>query len=70
MRYPNMPEEELKARVGQDYFSGYDFARIVGKIDFCVLPRKISGQAELFQGQPLLWAEAKTNTILLLCLLS
>jgi len=57
MRYPNIPEEELKTRVGQDYFSDYDFARIIGKVDFCVLP----SPGGLFTGQSLLWAEAKAG---------
>jgi len=61
MRYPNIPEEELKTRVGQEYFSGYDFAKIIGKVDFCVLPKSIPGREELFKEQSLLWAEAKAG---------
>jgi len=41
MRYPNIPEEELKIRVGEDYFSGFDHAKKIGKVDFCALPKKI-----------------------------
>jgi len=61
MHYPNIPEEELKNKIAQDYFSDYDYKKIIGKVDFCVLPKKIPNQTELFQQQSLLWAEAKTN---------
>jgi len=61
MRYPNIPEEELKNKTAQDYFADFDCTKIVGKVDFCVLPKKIPGQAELFSEQSLLWAEAKAN---------
>jgi len=40
MRYPNIPEEELKNRVAQGYFTEYDCTKIIGKVDFCVLPKK------------------------------
>jgi len=62
MRYANIPEEELKTRIGQDYFSDYDFAKIIGKVDFCVLPRKTPGMGGLFPEQSLLWAEAKAGS--------
>jgi len=61
MQYPNIPEEELKIRVGQDYFSGFDCATKLGKVDFCVLPKKTPDQSEFFNPQSLLWAEAKAN---------
>jgi len=61
MRYQNIPEEELKNRIGEDYFSDYDCKKIIGKIDFCARQKKIPGQAELFSEQSLLWAEAKAN---------
>jgi len=61
MHYPNLPEEELKNKVAQDYFPGYDCTKIIGKVDFCVLPRKTPEQAGLFPEQSLLWAEAKAN---------
>jgi len=61
MHYPHIHEEELKNKVARDYFPAFDCTRIVGKIDFCALPRKIPGHVELFQDQPLLWAEAKAN---------
>ena len=33
-------EEELKNRVATVYFGKYDCDRIVGNIDFCVLPKR------------------------------
>ena len=35
-----MREEELKNRVATLYFGKYDCTRIVGNIDFCVLPKR------------------------------
>jgi len=61
MQYQHIPEEELKARVGKDYFSDFDYSTIIGKVDFCVLPKKTPGQTEIFKQQSLLWAEAKAN---------
>ena len=55
MKYPNnIREEELKNKVGQDWFASYDTTQIIGNIDFSVFPTE-----GLFKGQPLLWAEAK-----------
>jgi len=56
MKYLNIPEEELKNRVGQDYFADFDFSKIIGKIDFCV---SAAPQTTLFEEHFLLWAEAK-----------
>ena len=39
MKYSNIREEELKNKVGQDYFSDYDTTMIIGNIDFCVIPK-------------------------------
>jgi len=61
MSYKNIPEEELKIRVGEDYFADFDHATKIGKVDFCVLPKKDRNQTELFKQQSLLWAEAKAN---------
>jgi len=61
MFYKNIPEEELKIRVGEDYFSDFDCATKIGKVDFCMQPKKIPNQTELFKKQSLLWAEAKAN---------
>lgn len=57
MKYQNVREEELKNKIGQDYFKDFDTTQIVGNIDFCVSP-----QNNIFNKlTPLLWAEAKTG---------
>jgi len=61
MYYKNISEEELKSRVGEDYFSGFDHKTTIGKVDFCVLPKKNRNQTDIFKQQSLLWAEAKAN---------
>lgn len=62
MHYKNIREEELKNKVGQDYFADYDTTQIVGNIDFCVIPKvKDRNQKQLFDSHSLLWAEAKTG---------
>jgi len=58
MKYKNIREEELKNKVGADWFKGFDTTEILGNIDFTVFPK----QNKLFDGrEPLLWAEAKTG---------
>jgi len=57
LKYKAIREEELKNKVGGDWFSAFDTTEIVGNIDFCVLPK----QDSLFGRLPLLWAEAKTG---------
>ncbi|MCD6595495.1 hypothetical protein J7L68_07465, partial [bacterium] len=52
-----MREEELKNKIAEKYFSGYDTTRIIGNIDFCVIKRK--SKKELSEQESLLWAEAK-----------
>jgi hypothetical protein len=59
MKYKNVKrEEELKGKVGKDWFSAFDDTRILGNIDFCVSPKKQSNKKE---PESLLWAEAKTK---------
>ena len=55
MKYNNIREEELKNKVGADWFKNFDTTEIVGNIDFSVFP----AQDNLFGRTPLLWAEAK-----------
>lgn len=55
MKYKAIREEELKNKVGGDWFSAFDTTEIVGNIDFCVLPK----QDSLFGRTSLLWALAK-----------
>jgi 3-oxoacyl-[acyl-carrier-protein] synthase II len=57
MMYKNIREEELKNKVGADWFKAFDTTEIVGNIDFTVFPK----QDSIFGRTPLLWAEAKTG---------
>lgn len=57
MKYKNIREEELKNKVGADWFRYFDTTEILGNIDFTVFPK----QDNLFGRTPLLWAEAKTG---------
>jgi hypothetical protein len=57
MKYQNIREEELKNKVGIDWFASFDATEILGNIDFTVFPK----QDNLFGRVPLLWAEAKTG---------
>ena len=58
MKYKNIREEELKNKVGSDFFTDFDTTSIVGNIDFCVLPKQ---QGLFGHATPLLRAEAKTR---------
>ena len=57
MKYNKIREEELKNKVGADWFKQFDTTEILGNIDFTVFPK----QDQLFGRTPLLWAEAKTG---------
>ena len=57
MKYKNIREEELKNKVGAEWFKNFDTTEIIGNIDFSVFPK----QDNLFGRTPLLWAEAKTG---------
>lgn len=57
MKYKKIREEELKNKVGADWFKSYDTTEIIGNIDFTVFPK----QNSIFGRAPLLWAEAKTG---------
>ena len=57
MKYKSIREEELKNKVGADWFKQFDTTEIIGNIDFTVFPK----QDSLFGRTPLLWAEAKTG---------
>ncbi len=60
MKYPAIPEEELKNCVAKDYFAGYDTARIIGKIDFSVAAKVAIKQGITHHSNHyFLWAEAK-----------
>ncbi|MCC5945163.1 MAG: hypothetical protein JJT94_09510, partial [Bernardetiaceae bacterium] len=57
MKYKNIREEELKNKVGADWFKEFDTTEILGNIDFTAFPK----QDGIFGRIPLLWAEAKTG---------
>ena len=55
MYSPNIPEEELKNKIAQDFFKEFNTTQILGKIDFCVSYKNDT----LYQHINFLWAEAK-----------
>ena len=57
MKYKNIREEELKNKIGADWFAAFDTTAILGNIDFSVFPK----QGNDSETTPLLWAEAKTG---------
>lgn len=42
MKYKNIKEEELKNKVGADWFKAFDTTAITGNIDFTVFPKQNS----------------------------
>jgi len=53
-------EEEIKIKVGRDWFGQFDCTQIIGNIDFCVKHKNTDlSQMQLFEMPSLLWAEAK-----------
>ena len=57
MKYLNINrEEELKNKIGDDYFRKYDCAKIIGDVDFCVC---VQQNKKSLEQESLLWAEAK-----------
>ena len=42
MKYKNIREEELKNKVGADWFKQFDTTEILGNIDFTVFPKNDS----------------------------
>ena len=64
MVYSNIPEEELKTRIGEAFFAAFDCATIIGKIDFCVTqPFTRCDATETAPINSLLWAEAKRGIV-------
>jgi hypothetical protein len=61
MKYRNIREEELKGKVGRDWFAGFDTTRILGDVDFCVSPKVNAKTPKGKEQESLLWAEAKTG---------
>jgi hypothetical protein len=42
MKYKNIREEELKNKVGSEWFKQFDTTEIIGNIDFTVFPKQDS----------------------------
>ena len=65
--FRHLQEEELKARIGDAFFSAFDCDTIIGKIDFCVtqkpFTRRNATKTETASIVSLLWAEAKRGTV-------
>ena len=55
MKYNNIREEELKNKVGADWFKQFDTTEILGNIDFTVFPKQdnIIWNQRHFYGQKL-----------------
>ncbi|MFY7786410.1 MAG: hypothetical protein ACOVQA_00935, partial [Thermoflexibacteraceae bacterium] len=52
--------EELKSRIGENYFWLYDYNSIIGNVDFCVVMHE--SNKSLYEQTSLLWAEAKKGS--------
>ncbi|MGP1362812.1 MAG: hypothetical protein ACTTKZ_03905 [Bacteroides sp.] len=64
MNWNNKQEEELKNRIGELFFSQFDHATIIGKIDFCVTQKQKATTKQQAQNiVSLLWAEAKRGVV-------
>ncbi len=55
----SLREEEIKKRVGNDFFCKFETSHILGNIDFCVSIRNGLGLTTDSDIQSLLWAESK-----------
>ena len=53
MKYKKIREEELKNKVGLDWFKQFDTTEILGKIDFTVFPKQKSSFARTRSERPL-----------------
>ena len=61
--YGSILEEELKNKVGGEWFAGYDTTHIIGKIDFAVaVPAAGQLPSDAECPEYLLWAEVKQGT--------
>ena len=58
-----LQEEELKLRIGEQFFSHFDYHSRIGKIDFCVTQKQKAKQGSA-DTLSLLWAEAKRGVVL------
>ncbi|MBQ6352949.1 MAG: hypothetical protein IJJ28_06770, partial [Lentisphaeria bacterium] len=66
--FGNIREEELKLKVGETFFSGYDHTAILGNVDFCIAAKPANDKqlAFDFDRESFLWAESKRGTVDLL----
>lgn len=51
-------EEEIKNRVADEFFKGFNTSKIIGKVDFCVSEKRLTAGGE---DKNYLWAEAKRH---------
>ncbi|HYG49679.1 MAG TPA: hypothetical protein VD905_02200 [Flavobacteriales bacterium] len=61
MKYPKVPEQEIKNKISRDYFYLYDCTKVIGNIDFCVYAYK--SKSDHSDDLSLLWAEAKKGRV-------
>ncbi|MBQ9368700.1 MAG: hypothetical protein IJT83_13045 [Victivallales bacterium] len=67
--YGNIREEELKLKVGEEFFAAYDRTAILGNVDFCIAARTTAAAGQLtfdYDRESFLWAESKRGTVELL----
>ena len=64
MAFQGLQEEELKIRIAEIFFSKFDCAIRIGKIDFCVTQKqKTITKQQARNIVSLLWAEAKRGVV-------
>ncbi len=67
--FGNVKEEELKLKVGEAFFNGFDRTVILGNVDFCIAAKTDGDAKQLpfdFDRESFLWAESKRGTVDLL----
>ena len=66
--YGNIREEELKLKVGEEFFSAFDRTAILGNVDFCIAAKSGDGKQLTFdyERESFLWAESKRGSVDLL----
>ncbi|MDR1357194.1 MAG: hypothetical protein LBJ58_05950, partial [Tannerellaceae bacterium] len=69
MKYKDILEEEIKNKVTNDFFGGFDCTKILGKIDFAVKTGRHENAID-FKDEYLLWAEAKQRPTDILAMLA
>ena len=66
--FGNIREEELKLKVGEEFFSAFDRTAILGNVDFCIAAKSGDGKQLTFdyERESFLWAESKRGSVDLL----